>query len=88
VTEAWPARLLAARPLVVLGHASYATYILHVPCFVLAARFYPALWEQHGAIALYMGALAVASVASYRWIEEPLRRNIVRALGSRRAHAR
>jgi peptidoglycan/LPS O-acetylase OafA/YrhL len=68
---------LASRPAVLLGHASYATYILHVPLFLLLARFEPALLERPGHVLAYMGFLAAVSVAAFLWVEQPLRRMIV-----------
>jgi peptidoglycan/LPS O-acetylase OafA/YrhL len=71
-------RALSSRTLVSLGHASYATYILHVPVFLLVARFQPAIWDNGVGVAAYMAGLAVVSLAAHRWFEEPLRRAIVR----------
>jgi peptidoglycan/LPS O-acetylase OafA/YrhL len=80
---------LASRPVVLLGHASYATYILHVPLFLLLARFDPALFERPAHVLAYMGFLAAVSVAAFHWVEQPSRRMVVarflgRAPASRR----
>jgi peptidoglycan/LPS O-acetylase OafA/YrhL len=70
-------------PLIVLGRASYAIYILHVPIFLLMARFDRAMWSSPGhGLSLYAVTLVVASVAAHRWIEQPCRRLIV-GLGAR-----
>ena len=79
---ATPGGWLASRGMVLFGHASYATYILHVPFFLLLARFEPALWERPALVLGYMALLAVLSLAAYRFVEEPLRRRITRALAA------
>jgi len=65
--------LLATAPAITLGRASYATYILHVPVFLLGARFVPALWKSLPAVAVYGLVLLVVSLAAHRFVEEPLR---------------
>jgi peptidoglycan/LPS O-acetylase OafA/YrhL len=69
--------ILSRRPIVALGHASYATYILHVPLFLLIARWDRSLWTSASHFAAYGAALLALSLAARRWIEEPLRRAIV-----------
>ncbi len=67
---------LAARPLVLLGEASYALYMLHGPLhgYVLAAfnRIAPtaAAWTV---FSVYSIAALALSIASYRWLERPAR---------------
>lgn len=65
---------LASRPLVALGHASYATYILHVPLFQLLARWDPEIWEKPVHVLAYMALLVLVSLCMFRWVEEPARR--------------
>jgi peptidoglycan/LPS O-acetylase OafA/YrhL len=68
--------VLAARPLVLLGEASYALYMLHGPLhgYVLAAfnRIAPAAsaWTVFGVYTIASLALAIAS---YHWLERPAR---------------
>jgi peptidoglycan/LPS O-acetylase OafA/YrhL len=78
----------AASPLagawsVALGRASYATYIVHVPLFLLLARFDRALWRAPSHVAGYAGMLLAVSLVAHRALEEPLRRWITRRFASR-----
>jgi peptidoglycan/LPS O-acetylase OafA/YrhL len=66
--------------MVLFGQASYATYILHVPLFQWLARFDPALWDRASHVVVYMALLGVASLAAFRFVEEPLRRRLTRGL--------
>jgi len=59
-------RWLASAPCVLLGRASYATYILHVPLFLLFARFEPAMWESGWLVAGYALLLLVLSLVAHR----------------------
>jgi peptidoglycan/LPS O-acetylase OafA/YrhL len=77
------ARAAAWRPAVALGHASYATYILHVPVFVLWAKFDPKIWESLPRVAAYAGVLLLLSLAGYAYVEEPLRKAIARRTAPR-----
>ncbi len=73
------ARLLAARPAVALGNLSYSVYLWHWPLIVFAL----ALWPRTPGIAALAAAASLAPAwASYRWVEEPIRRN--RGLTGRR----
>ena len=65
----WIARLLSARPIVYLGKASYAMYILHIPI----------LWWAIGAPSfavryLYVAFVVAVSCAVYSVFEEPANR--------------
>ncbi len=79
---------LAAWPTVALGHASYATYIFHVPLFLLFARFEPAAWESGLLVVAYAALLAVLALAVRAGLEEPCRRLVVRRLAVRVASTR
>jgi peptidoglycan/LPS O-acetylase OafA/YrhL len=70
----WP----ASAPVVALGRASYATYILHVPLFIALTRFDRLLWTRLAHLPLYGAVLLVLSLAAHRFIEEPARRAITR----------
>lgn len=63
-------RILASKPLVRVGDWSYSIYLWHWPFIVFAAYIWPA-----NTIALLIAAtLSFApAVASYRWVEQPLR---------------
>lgn len=63
---------LAARWLVRLGHASYATYILHVPLFRVAQHWDPELWQHPLPVVGYLGLLLVVSLLAHALVERPL----------------
>jgi peptidoglycan/LPS O-acetylase OafA/YrhL len=71
-------RLLAAPPLVYLGRISYSLYLWHWPLLVFAEYELGAAFGDHHRLAVL--ALSVAlSVASYTFIEQPVRRRQVLA---------
>jgi peptidoglycan/LPS O-acetylase OafA/YrhL len=76
-------RALAARPLVTLGRASYALYILHVPVFYVFLHFVPDMWDRADLFWPYLGVLVVVALGAYRFVEEPARRWVRRAFASR-----
>lgn len=60
--------LLASRPLVLIGLVSYSLYLWHWPIMVLGKAM--PVWLQ-------VAAALAAAAASYRWVEQPLRRRWV-----------
>ncbi len=66
-------RVLSARPLVALGKRSYGVYVYHWPLFLLVSRDTVGL---HGLPLLVarVSATGVVAAASYRWLEQPIRR--------------
>ncbi len=69
------ARGLAVSPLVFLGNASYAMYILHFPIgewFVLAEKYFAVSFEGVGYVVLYTFAVVAVSALFYRFAEGPL----------------
>jgi peptidoglycan/LPS O-acetylase OafA/YrhL len=76
---------LSLRPLVVLGEASYALYILHVPLLDILTEIGRHL--PSGSVpalpffAAYLGAALLASLVVLRRVEEPARRLLRRRLG-------
>jgi peptidoglycan/LPS O-acetylase OafA/YrhL len=66
--------LLGTSPLVALGDASYALYLLHDPPMaalrVLTGEHPQPAWVSVGLVALVIGL----SLASYRWLDSPARR--------------
>lgn len=70
-SESGASAVLASRPLVVLGDLSYSWYLWHWPAIVVATTVWPA--SDAAAIAAVV-SLAPAAL-SYRYIEQPIRRN-------------
>ncbi len=72
------ARVLSARPLVVLGEASYALYLLHLPLrdmtYQAAATLFGERELSWPAFAAFLTAALVLSLAVLRGVEEPARR--------------
>jgi len=77
--------ILAAAPLVLLGEASYALYMLHGPLhgYTLAAfnRAAPSVPNALRFVVYAVAALALA-ISSYRWLEHPMRVWIRARLGT------
>ncbi len=74
-------RYLDAAPLRSLGARSYSVYLWHWPILILLQLLWPTAANPSGAMArtVLIGALAaavtlLAAEASFRWIEQPIRR--------------
>jgi peptidoglycan/LPS O-acetylase OafA/YrhL len=81
----WFARLLSTRPLVLLGEASYALYILHMPVWAWGLKFAPLLGiegAQQSAswFVIYAVAVVGLAVAAYQFVERPARTRLRRRL--------
>jgi peptidoglycan/LPS O-acetylase OafA/YrhL len=79
-------RALDVAPLRWVGRRSYGLYLWHWPVFVLVEAALPT-WERSGAVGWALGAIAlaitvVAAALSYRFVEQPIRRNGFRATAS------
>ncbi len=61
---------LSWRPAVVLGDLSYSWYLWHWPFIVIARQLQP---DQTLALTVAAALALVPAIASYRWIESPLR---------------
>ena len=72
-TPGAPTRALTLRPLRYVGRVSYAWYVWHWPALVFAAAAWGPLSTVEG-IAVVVASFA-PTVATHRWIEEPLRRS-------------
>jgi peptidoglycan/LPS O-acetylase OafA/YrhL len=66
-------RILSTQPLVALGRRSYGVYVYHWPLFLLISSATIG-WRGVPLIAARVGATAVVAAASYRWLEQPIRR--------------
>lgn len=70
----WFARVLATRPLVAVGRASYSLYLIHMPVLLACALplHAPVTWP--GGLVLLAVVLALSTalaMAGWRWIERP-----------------
>ena len=65
-------KILAWRPLATLGDLSYGWYLWHWPFTVYCLT----IWPSNSGLALVAGfASLIPTVISYRWLEQPIRRN-------------
>ncbi len=81
--EAISTRLLAVRPLVLLGGISYAWYLWHWPLLTIARI--RGLGELDRADALWWCTLSlILAWLTYRYLEEPIRRKRYPLMGTRR----
>jgi peptidoglycan/LPS O-acetylase OafA/YrhL len=76
----WLSRLLCARWLVVLGNASYALYLIHMPILLLFRQFN---WVSEWLYALYLALCLGLSVLSFYYFETPVRLWLLERLHSR-----
>ena len=74
--------LLALRPFQWLGKRSYSVYLWHWPLLILAAERVGKTSLPVGENVLLMGAAVLISMASYRYIENPIRHSRVSARAS------
>ncbi len=78
----WLSAVFSMRWLVVLGEASFALYLIHVPLYMAVGRRFILRFGVPGFLAYVVVTLSL-SVASFYWLETPSRRWILR-----RAHLR
>ncbi len=87
----WFAAALSTRPSLLLGRASYALYILHIPVLWWYKRSWVYLrlasWPT-GAALVYIAAAVLLSTLVFKLFEEPANRFLRRALVDRLAPAR
>jgi peptidoglycan/LPS O-acetylase OafA/YrhL len=79
--DSWLAAALNVRPLVLLGQASYALYLLHEPIAWLLYKNEHGPLRSVGAptrLTIYLLAVATLSVLVFKYWEEPMRRMIRR----------
>jgi peptidoglycan/LPS O-acetylase OafA/YrhL len=77
------ASILESLPLRWVGQRSYGLYLWHWPVFILVIAALPA-WARDGASGWALGGIALAitvlaAAVSYRFVEQPIRRNGFRA---------
>jgi peptidoglycan/LPS O-acetylase OafA/YrhL len=85
-------QILSSRPVVILGEASYAVYILHWPLWYWLAWLAPSVEPgSQGFLlltAVYTIGLLLTSVAAWALIEAPARRTIASRFGGARGSVR
>jgi len=64
--------LLGSKPMVLLGEASFAFYILHVPMFRYAKMVFPNIATSPAQFAAFLAGLAAVSIVCFLTIEKPL----------------
>lgn len=89
----WVARALSARPFRFLGDISYSIYLNHVCLIQIIFFFWSRLVEKTGImpadmsrilwIMLVFGVTLLASTVTYRYVERPMRRYLIRGRGER-----
>jgi peptidoglycan/LPS O-acetylase OafA/YrhL len=72
------ATALSARPIVFLGTVSYSIYLLHIPVYSALLLAFGEGTVRGPGKAIVLAVIIVASWASYRWIERPAQRIILR----------
>jgi peptidoglycan/LPS O-acetylase OafA/YrhL len=66
-------KLLSTRPFVFTGLISYSLYLWHYPLLVLASYYF--LQDFHGfRLGMLIASIYILAVASWKWIETPIRR--------------
>ena len=63
---------LGSKPIVLLGEASFAFYILHVPLFRYAKMLFPSVATAPAPFLGFLLVLTAVSIFSFLWIEKPL----------------
>jgi peptidoglycan/LPS O-acetylase OafA/YrhL len=63
---------LGSKPMVLLGEASFAFYILHVPLFRYARMLFPSVATAPAPFLGFLLVLTAVSIASFLFIEKPL----------------
>jgi peptidoglycan/LPS O-acetylase OafA/YrhL len=81
----WPARLLAAKYLILLGDSSYALYILHAPLSLWLKQIVNSGPQGSGrscavTVLFLLGAIALSTIC-YLYIEVPIQRRLRRVPG-------
>jgi peptidoglycan/LPS O-acetylase OafA/YrhL len=69
------ARLLALRPMLIVGDRSYAFYLWHWPVLILAGAYVGEELSVSAKLLLMLGAFLLSCV-SYALVENPIRRNL------------
>jgi peptidoglycan/LPS O-acetylase OafA/YrhL len=64
--------LLGSKSMVLLGEASFAFYILHVPLFRYAKLLFPSVATSPAPFVVFLVVLTGISIFSFLWIEKPL----------------
>jgi peptidoglycan/LPS O-acetylase OafA/YrhL len=71
-------RALSLRPIVILGEASYVTYMIHVPLYLTMDHWLEHRLGPDARCVFYLMVLIATSIAIHYAYEKPLRRMIIR----------
>jgi peptidoglycan/LPS O-acetylase OafA/YrhL len=71
----WLAHLLSLKYMVILGEASYAIYLLHVPIWLYFASVHPI--DTAIAWVIYAVIVVAAGIASFFLMEQPAKKKIL-----------
>ena len=71
------ARLLGARPLVVVGQRSYSLYLWHWPVYVVTRPGLDVPWSSGPTLVLRLVLSFALAEVSYRFVEVPVRRGVL-----------
>ena len=76
---------LGSKPMVLLGEASFAFYILHVPLFRYAKMLFPSVATAPAPFLGFLLVLTAVSIVSFLFIEKPLCAHLRKAYKSSRS---
>jgi peptidoglycan/LPS O-acetylase OafA/YrhL len=84
-----------SKPLLFLGEVSYSLYMVHMPVLIVCQKVLPAerfgtagLGVRVGVLLVYVGLIAVATLATYFVVENPARKYLGRVLSAQRKEQR
>lgn len=79
----WLCRLLSTRPMVFLGGASYAVYILHIPIGIWLERLHLPWYRGAVGMVFYLAVVISVSGLVFKYLEEPANAWLKKQLGVR-----
>lgn len=80
-------KLVGSRIFTMLGHSSYALYILHLPILFIYIAILPPGINAAMAVALYLLTVIFLSVCAYYFLERPMQRFILNNISAKKIEA-